>query len=473
MGNQTRLHMEIPHVAVQLLGPGDLTAGTPTNYELQVKNSDQLSLSGLILRMETPPGVQVQPLGPGAAATELEKTEDGTVLLTWQVSQLDAGGLNSLPLQLTTSSPRNFAVAIEWTVLPQSGVDEIVVKQADLQVALEGPVEVEKNGSNAYQLRVSNPGSAPAHGVKVMVSTGAPTGNAVEVGDLKPGQTEIIELDLTFEKAGQVQIGAVASAGSLTRSTNIQVNVRQAIVVAELALPDNVLHGSPLLAQVVVGNSGDAPARNLQAALQLPSGTETLQLPAGLTRDGDRLVWNIEQVPPGQEVQLPLELRLATPGTHELTLACVSPDGSTTSAKSKVMSEAYADLKLLVNDPVAPAPVGTPVTYELTITNRGSLDAKNVRIVAQFSDGIEPESASGWNHQVVPGQVRFENVPQIAPGQSVQLKIVAKASLAGVHRFRAEVRCEDNEARLVEEESTRYLDGTGRIASPPSTSVNR
>ena len=460
-------------MAVQLLGPGDLTAGTPTSYELQVQNSDRMALSGLVLRMETPAGVQMVATGPDAASAEIEKVADGTMMLTWSVGQVNAGGMTRLPLQLTSNSPRNFAVAIEWTVLPQSGIDEIVVKQADLQVALEGPVEVEKHGSNAYRLKVSNPGSAPAKAVKVLVSTGSPNNNAVDVGDLNPGQTEIIELDLTFEKAGQVQIGAVASSGALSRSTNIQVNVRQPVVVAELALPETVLHGSSMMAQVVIGNSGDAPARNLQSALQLPPGTETAQLPAGVSRDGDRLLWNIDQLPAGQEVNVPIELRLATPGNQELSLACVAPDGSVSSTKASVTVEAYADLKLLVNDPVAPAPVGAAVTYELTITNRGSRDAKNVHIVAQFSDGIEPDSAAGWNHQVVPGQVRFETIPQIAAGQSVQLKVIAKASVAGVHRFRAEVRCEDNEARLVEEESTRYLDSPGRIASPPSTTINR
>ncbi len=170
---------------------------------------------------------------------------------------------------------------------------------------------------------------------------------------------------------------------------------------------------------------------------------------------------------------MPVELRLASPGTHEIALACVAPDGSVASARGSVTVEAFADLKLSVDDPVAPAAVGAQVTYELTIVNRGSRDAKNVQVVAQFSDGIEPETASGWNHQVVPGQVRFETIPQIAGGETVKLKVLAKASVAGVHRFRAEVRCEDNEARLVEEESTRYLDAPGRIASPPSTTINR
>lgn len=460
-------------MGVQLHGPGDLTAGLPTLYELQVHNSDRLKLSGLILRMETPAGVQMVAKGSGAAAAEIEKENDGSSLLTWNVSEVNGGGTITLPLELTSSVARNFAVAIEWTVLPQSGIDQIAVKQADLQVALEGPVEVEKSGSNAYQLRVSNPGSAPAKSVKVVVSTGSPSGNAVDVGDLNPGQTEVIELDLTFEKAGRVQIGAVASSGSLSRSTAIEVNVRQSIIEASLTLPETVLHGMPVTGHVVVGNSGDAPARNLQAALQLPPGTESLQLPAGMTRDGDKLLCNIDLIPAGQEINLPVELRLAAPGVHELSLACVTPQGTVASAKSSVTIEAFADLKLLVNDPVAPAPVGAPVTYELTITNRGSRDANNVHMVAQFSEGIEPESASGWNHKVMPGQIRFEPIPQIGAGQSLTVKVIARAAVSGVHRFRAEVRCEDNEARLVEEESTRYVDAPGRIAAPPSTTIQR
>ncbi len=195
--------------------------------------------------------------------------------------------------------------------------------------------------------------------------------------------------------------------------------------------------------------------------------------PAGMTRDGDKLLCNIDLIPAGQEINLPVELRLATPGVHELSLSCVTPQGTVASARSSVTIEAFADLKLLVNDPVAPAPVGAPVTYELTITNRGSRDANNVHMVAQFSEGIEPESASGWNHKVMPGQVRFEPIPQIGAGQSLTVKVIARAAVAGVHRFRAEVRCEDNEARLVEEESTRYLDAPGRIAAPPSTTIQR
>ncbi len=73
----------------------------------------------------------------------------------------------------------------------------------------------------------------------------------------------------------------------------------------------------------------------------------------------------------------------------------------------------------------------------------------------------------------MPGQVIFETIPRIAAGETVKLKVIAKASVNGVHRFRAEVRCEESDARLVEEESTRFLDSAGRVASPPPATLQR
>jgi len=46
--------------------------------------------------------------------------------------------------------------------------------------------------------------------------------------------------------------------------------------------------------------------------------------------------------------------------------------------------------------------------------------------------------------------------------------VVAQAAEAGVHRFRAELQCEDGETQLIEEESTRYL-ATSRSDSTKPT----
>ncbi len=108
-------------------------------------------------------------------------------------------------------------------------------------------------------------------------------------------------------------------------------------------------------------------------------------------------------------------------------------------------------------DPVAPAPVSENVTYELVIHNRGARPAREVTVIAQFSDGIEPVAFTGETAQLVPGQVLFEPIAEIGAGEKVTLTISAIASVSGMHRFRAEVQCDNGETQLVQEESTRFL----------------
>ncbi len=354
---------------MKLLGPADLSTGIQTDYELQVINSDRIALSGLILRMETPPGVEVAHGGRANESIDIERADDGASLLTWTVEQVNAGAQARLPLQLKASAARNFAVAIEWTVLPQAGMEELQVKQADLQIALEGPVDVEKDIANIYRLRVSNPGNTVARNVKVQVTAASKAASQIDIGDLDAGQTEVVEMDLTFEKAGRVDIGAKGIAdGGLSRGTNIAVNVRQAILEALVSMPTSVPHGSPMVATVQLKNVGDAAARKLDAGLMLPAGSEVAQLPSGVTREGNKLLWSIESIPAGQVVTVPIEFVMPSPGTHEVQFACVLPSGAATTAQAATIVEAFADLKLIVNDPTSPAAVGTPVPYELTIT---------------------------------------------------------------------------------------------------------
>ena len=79
--------------------------------------------------------------------------------------------------------------------------------------------------------------------------------------------------------------------------------------------------------------------------------------------------------------------------------------------------ESIADLVLTINDPPAPAPIGSEVQYEIVVRNRGSREAKDVRTIAQFSHGIEPQRVEGQSGEVVTGQVLFDAIPRIASGR--------------------------------------------------------
>lgn len=463
-----------PRVQVTLNGPDDLPVGKPAEYRVVVKNDDSIDLHGLILRLDFPAGVQVQTAEPSHGEFDVEVAPDGLTLLTWGFENLTAGASATAPIQLIASSPKNFAVAMEWTLMPLSGDTEIEVLAPRLELALQGPAEVSYGQPNIYHLSVRNPGNAVASNVVVNLSAEPYGSSSADIGQIAPGQQEVIDVELTFNQQGPISIVANAQAeNDLSSSTGIDVIVRQAHLHAELVAPQVVYHGATSVAQIRVTNSGDADARSLQATVQLPAGTELISAPANYQLNGRELTWPIAKLPAGSAEEFALQFKLSTAGANVIDFACSGKSVERVLASAETHVEAITDLKLIVNDPVAPAPVGGEVPYELTLTNRGSKAASNVRVIAQFSEGIEPTRGVGQASRVVPGQLFFEPIPRIAAGEAIRLQVYARAETDGVHRFRVEVRSDESDVRLVQEESTQYLKSNQRIAAPSATQIIR
>ena len=117
---------------------------------------------------------------------------------------------------------------------------------------------------------------------------------------------------------------------------------------------------------------------------------------------------------------------------------------------------AIADLKLSVSDPSGPVAVGSQVVYEIHVNNRGASTAKDINIVAFFSEGIEPEQVDGNMYTVSDGRVSFRTIEELGAGRDIVLRIRARALRPGTHVFRAEVLCSDLEIKLAAEETTRF-----------------
>ena len=135
-------------------------------------------------------------------------------------------------------------------------------------------------------------------------------------------------------------------------------------------------------------------------------------------------------------------------------------DQLSAAASTVTQVEALADLRLTVIDPVGPVALGTEVVYEIKIENRGTKVANNINVVGYFSEGIEPNSIQGWQGAVEVGQVVLETIPRISAGQSVNVKVLAQASRAGNHVFRAELDSDDpdTKTKLAVEEWTVFHD---------------
>lgn len=459
---------ESPGIRVVTEGPSEILLRQVMQYEVRVENRGPADASGIVVRTTLPPWAEVK--GHNSSAGNVEPLGVGSEReLQWKVDSLKAGASERLSIRVQASKAGKFDVATRWTMTPQDQVAAVTVREPKLAVQIEGPDEIVFGKSQRYRVRVLNPGDGTASNVVFTLKPENAAPVDQKLGLIPAGKESSFEIELTARDRGKLAInGDVKGDLDLTAVAAKSVTVIAADLEASLS-------GQPLYFQnteaqfgLDLVNSGRVASESVQAELRIPEGMKYLGgINGARVVDGNKLLWTIPSIPPGESRPYSFNCRVEKTGSHRLTFACKGSAGGTADVQLDTNVEAIVDLKLAVQDPPAPAPVGSEVVYELVIHNHGSMAAENVRVVGQFGNGIEPLRTEGQTGEVTTGQVQFAPIPRIEPGAQAKLKIVAKADAAGDHRFRAEVH--SGETVLVAEEATIFVDMSRQRVSRSST----
>ena len=70
---------------------------------------------------------------------------------------------------------------------------------------------------------------------------------------------------------------------------------------------------------------------------------------------------------------------------------------------------------------------------------------------------MEPVKITGQTAELIPGQVIFDSIASIAPGEKVTLKVHARADKEGRHKIRVKLVGRDPGTTLIQEEMTWFL----------------
>ena len=451
------LDFHAPGLNLVMTGPESILVGRPVPYELVATNEGETTLNGLTIRLVVPANVTIEEPMSSDGVTRAISEEIGTGVV-WEISQLPANESRSLKIVVRTEQPEHFAMSLDWKIENPFIQIPIRVQQPQLILALEGASEADYGRPQIYRLRVRNPGNATAEGVRILLQA-EPNGSSEEIiGDLPPGTERVVEVELTFQQAGKVAVfaKAISETSKLEASRNIDVDVRQSQLVATWMGPTEFYQGNTGDYILTIENRGNIESLDNKCCVTIPAGTAVVTLPSGVSQTENRLLWEVPRIAVGETLEWKFQFTLNRSGDLPFNVEASSSSGEPAQATMQTRVDAIADLSLSVNDPISPAPVGQPVEYQITISNRGKKVAEDVFVIAQFSDGIEPIRIEGHSGKLVPGQALFDNIAKIEPGQELILKITAQASKSGTHRFRAAVRCQGSEDDLLKEESTRY-----------------
>jgi uncharacterized repeat protein (TIGR01451 family) len=452
---------QAPLITADIRGPKQIMVGREAVYRVRLQNEGAAAAEGITATVRIPSWADVE----GTVATQgtVQPSQNAATQLEWQLARIDGRASETLDIRLVPRESRPLELGISWTVAPVGSRTIVEVQEPKLAIDVAGPNEVFFGKPQVFKLTLSNPGTGPAENVTIELvppgaATQAPTRHPL--GDLEPGESKTVEIELTAREAGKLQIKAIATAdGDLTSDMAKEIFCRKPELEVDWRGPATQYAGTAATYFFRVRNPGTAPAEDVTVEVTLPEGAEFISASEGQTYEPQRRLvkWQVGTLSPGDDNYMELKCAVKKPGTNQFVMNAATMFGDLTdSATAETNVIALADLKLEVTDPSGAVAVGSPAVYEIRIANRGASAAQDVTVVALFSEGIEPDQAEGAMYTVADGRVSFQPIDEVAAGREITLRIRAHATQPGTHVFRAEVLCSDAEIKLAAEETTRF-----------------
>ena len=447
-----------PRLRVELSGPQSLMVGKSAKYTLNLINDGDVAAEDVQLRLNIPSWINVDSGESTSGDAAAQADAQGSIRMVWNLAKVKPGSQETLRLQLVAAEGKPCELTADWTCRPTSLKAAIAVKQPQIELSLTGPSDMVFGEEKPFTITVSNPGTGDAEHVVVQLVAGGNAPQQVDVGTVPAGKAKDVNVKVVANQQGGMDLKMTATAdGNLRAEAAGRIVVKQAILAIHVEGPPLKFAGAEATYAITVSNTGNAAADDLTISTTLPTGAKYLGGIEGAQFAGGVLKWKPGLLPPETQRTFDIRCQLNAAGAHRVVAQAIGPRTGAVAHEAETTVEAVSNLKLAVNDPAGPAPTGQEVTYEVQLMNRGSLAAKNVKVVMQFSEGLEPAIVEGAEARLVPGQVLFDTLPELAAGEQVVVHVKAKATKEGSHRFRVEVVSTDNDTRLVSEGTSRFF----------------
>jgi uncharacterized repeat protein (TIGR01451 family) len=435
-------------VGISKIGPHTTNLNTPYTYTIDIK---AFSKAGKVVVMdELPSSVKYVSSSPAA------KVEGN--MLTWNVGDLEAWEERSFKVTITPIKEGDHQTCAMISALPKACLISSV-REAALKISKTGPERAMIGDTVPYTIVVTNVGTTTAENVKVTDANpeGMPVAKYSKLnmglGDLRPGQSKSVKVSLIAQRKGTFTNKATAKASNTAAVSDTATTIvnERVVQITKTGTPSQFL-GKMADYVITVKNAGDVALRRVSVTDDAPIGTKIVEAP-GASISGQRATWIIDELPAGVSKKFTIKLTSRTHGTL-VNRACVSAEGLRKCAEAPTLWKGYAALLVEVIDTVDPVLVGEATSYIIRVNNQGSAPASKVSITATLPTQMTFVAANGGQFKQSGQNVTFDNVPSLAPGQSVQYQIDVKASNGGDARIFVKLNSDLLKNAVTEEEST-------------------
>jgi uncharacterized repeat protein (TIGR01451 family) len=430
------------------------------DYSLAVRNTCNIPVQQVLVRMKVPAGMSV-------VATEPKALAEGNVLV-WDLGSLPPKQHKELGLRLLAEA-RGDLMPQAWVTFTGSSVLRIKVREPKLALQVSGPQKLPIGDTAVFTMAVSNPGDGAAEQVRIhaQLSEGLenPRGGKIdfEIGNLAAGESRTVTVLCGTKTGGAQRCEAIAEAeGKLSASAAASISVVAPRLDLQVLGPALRYLGRKAVYTFKVTNPGDAPAANVSVTDAVPDGFRVLTATHGGRHDPSArtVSWFLGEIPAGQSREVQMEVQAASAGDHHHRAAAIGVPGLRAEAELATQVEGLSALLVEMVDTEDPIEVNSDTAYEVRISNTGSKVETDIKLVATVPEQMEFVSAQGPGRHHAEGKlVVFEPVEQLAPQATSSFRIRVKAREAGTVRFKIQLTSTSLVEPVIKMEATRiYAD---------------
>ena len=431
-------------------------------FTIVIKNNAAYKISNVTVVEEIPEGFKFISSKPAPTARETSMKWDlGTLLPNKERKIVVYGKPTKIgTIRYAGETILNFKVATD-----SDFASTINVIEPNLVFALDAPAKAIINSRIATSIVFTNNGEAKVIGAKLIHTL--PPGlltyegkSKIEllIGDLLPREKKEYKLNLKGIKTGpyKTTLTAIAQEG-ISASATLNIAITKPILTITGKVPKKRFVGKRTPYDIIVKNSGNAIAKNLVINLSLPNGVSLQRASDGGQSRGQNVTWKIASLGPGETKSVNVMTIV-----KKIMVARAVAKAKATAAEQveTVMTTNVAGIAGLlttlidVNDPV---PIGDDVTYLITASNTGSLDATKIKIKCELEDSMKFVKTSGATKGELNGNVlTFEPLPALNPQANAKWRIVVKAVKEGDVRFKVYIESDQLKRPVELIESTHF-----------------
>jgi len=445
-------------ILLRQMAPAEMRVGQEYEYTIDVINLTKGELQNVIVTSE-----KFSNLTYGESSPAFSKLGTGGGV-NWMIGDLPAGGTKTITIKAKANA---LGTATNCLSVIHSNVLCIATNVVQPALQLTKTATPELCGTCdeiklTYEVKNTGTGIAEKTVIKDTLPAGLTTldGKSVvelNAGDLGAGMSKPFTVTAKAAKSGTFSsaASATASSGLTAQSGNPTTVVKQPALTVTCDASGKVFVGRDITYKFTVKNTGDCAASGASVSAPLPANSTFVSADNSGALQGGKVVWNMASLGAGQTATVTMKVKPtgigSVPVTASATATCVP--AATTNCATEVAG--IPAILMEVVDTIDPVEVGTETTFIVTITNQGSADDDNIKVVLTLPDGLAFVSGTGPSAVTANGKtVTMAEVNDLFPQQKAVWQVRVKATAPGDVRTKWSMTSKQFAAPVEETEST-------------------